>query len=729
MFTKKMLNEAQRKAVEDTEGAVVVFAGAGSGKTRVLTHRIIYLIEDKGVNPWNILAITFTNRATREMKRRLDDSLGENSVWVSTFHSLCAKMLFRYAERLGYGAHFSIFDESASNRAFKRVLREKHLEDDKRGDYFKDCVGIAKNRGQNPEAYRETIKDDKDADLIMELYERYDEVLKENDAMDFDDLLIKALELLTEVPEARECFQDRFRYILVDEFQDTNEVQCKIIKLLSGKWGNVFVVGDDDQSIYGWRGADVENILNFDKLFDNARVYKLEENYRSTPEILECANNIIKNNLARSPKTLFTNKPGGVRVEYLVNSDEYEETDRIISAIYGLKKYSGYLNGDIAILVRNNSLTRIFETNFNRLGMKYKVYGGFKFFERKEILDVVAYLRLIVNPKDSDAFLRIVNFPKRKIGDATVEVLDTYCREKGISLWEGLNRLSDIDELPPGAKAKLKNFEALVNELTLESGKRDVRNFVEYLIEKVGFKDYYLSTERAEDENRWANIAELLNVVREGDREETLNDFLQNLILAGKGEEDSDESAVTISTMHSAKGLEFKVVFLAACEEGIIPSSKSLAQKELEEERRVMYVAATRAKERLYISYALSRRAYKEIKRPIPSRFVAEARGENLKYKQNRFFEDGGYGRYSRENHDFVGAAAKLPTPVVERPKVVYRKDASGFAPGKKVRHKKYGTGTVIIVTGEGRSAVATVAFKGLGLKKFALMNAPLELL
>lgn len=750
---KFALNEMQRRAVEDTEGAVLVFAGAGSGKTRVLTHRVIHLIEDKNVPDYNILAITFTNKATDEMKQRLEDMLGENDVWVSTFHSLCVRILFRHAEKIGYGPNFSIFDETASKRVMQRVLREKHLEDEKDKDKYRYHISAAKNMGLGPDAYFNLIRvKEKDAMLISEVYERYDEILFENNAMDFDDLLMKCRQLLEEHEDVLSYYQNRFRYIHVDEFQDTNEIQFEIVKLLAGKWGNVFVVGDDDQSIYGWRGANVKNILEFDRAFPNVKTYKLEQNYRSTQQILDAANRLIRHNKARSDKQLFSDKKDGVKVEYLFCANEYNEVDNVTDRIMSLKKNQGYTNGDFAVLVRTNSLTRLFEKTFNSLRLPYRIFGGFKFFDRKEILDVVAYMRLIVNPSDSEALTRIINFPKRGIGDTTIAHLEEYAASVGEKLTTVVDEIQSVPGVSPATKAKIAVFNELMAELTLAKGQMNLTDFAAYLVEKVGFEQFYKAQEKEEEVARWENIDEFLRYVEETSEDNPdldLTGFLQTLALNNEVETEDDGEKITIATMHSAKGLEFRVVFIVACEEGILPSSLSMKDNGVEEERRVMYVAMTRAQERLYISCVKGvRNRFNRQESTMPSRFIAEAKGEQPSFSSNsvgRYGSPyaGGYGRrqidraYERmddysdaiphEGQMRIGATA--PKPMVEQPKKIYNKSAEGFVSGAKVKHKKYGIGTVIIVSGSGPSTTVTVAFKDLGLKKFALMNAPLELL
>ena len=740
MTDLEKLNPEQRKAVTDTEGAVLVFAGAGSGKTRVLTHRIAYLIDEKKINPWNILAITFTNKATREMKERLTDMLGENDVWVSTFHSLCVSILHKYAQNIGYTQNFTIYDETASKRALLKVLREKRLEEDDK-DTYAYHIGKAKNAGLNSDEYFARIRAfEKNAMLICEVYDAYERTLFENNAMDFDDLLIKCYRLLSECDEALEFYSRKFKYIHVDEFQDTNLIQFELLKLLASKWKNIFVVGDDDQSIYGWRGADVRNILEFDRAFPELKIYKLEQNYRSTQQILDCANRLISNNKSRTAKTLYSEKKDGVKVEYLVSSTEYEEVDRVTSQILALKRQYGYSDSDFAVLVRNNALTRLYETNFKKSRIPYKVYGGYKFFDRKEILDVIAYIRMLVNEKDSDAITRIINFPPRGIGDTTVDKLINYSAEKSLTLFDTVMDI-DYSDFTPAIKSKVGIFRNFIGEMLREKSNKPLVEFICELVVKAGFEKYYRSTGKEEDLNRWENIEEFLTFLQENyeDSQIDLGEFLQTLALSTDADNDSENvDSVVIATMHAAKGLEFKVVFIIACEEGIIPSSQSIREANgIEEERRVMYVALTRAQERLYVSAVRGvRRKYNRTEPAIPSRFFSEAKGETPQPFVRNF---GLYGKNEKYNDSYETAipeyidytekpvVSPVKTEVQVKPKV-YNTSSEGYKPGAKVEHRKYGKGTVITVSGSGTATTVTVAFPGLGVKKFALMNAPLTL-
>ena len=734
------LNDVQKQIVVDTEGPVLVLAGAGSGKTRVLTYRVAYLVGEKKVFPYNILAITFTNKATAEMKERLDVLLGtENRVWISTYHSLCATILRKFADRLGYDANFSIYDETDSNRVIQKVLREKHLENDSIKDRIKDHISEAKNGGLSPDEYFKDINGIvNDAELVCDIYERYEELLKLSNAMDFDDLLHKVKKLFEENPDVLEIYQTRFRYIHVDEFQDSNQVQYELVKMLAGKWGNIFVVGDDDQSIYGWRGAVVENILNFDKVFKDAKVYRLLENYRSTPQILDVANKVIRNNKARHEKELFTNRASGVRVEYFSAYNDYNEADWVIDNIMALKRHNGYTNKDFAILVRVNSLTRLFENKLSSCNMKYRVLGGFKFFDRKEIQDVIAYMRVIANTRDSEAIERIINFPRRGIGDTSIEKMGAYSREHGVYLIDVIFDITENGVLTGATAKKVEEFRDLIADLR-ENKNKPLHEFANYLVDKVGFEYAYTSTGKDEDFNRWENIQEFLRHIKEfaGQRPNaTLEEFLQTVSLAPEREEELyDGEMITLATMHSVKGLEFKVVFIVGCEEDVFPSARCKKEGGIEEERRVMYVAVTRAKERLYISHAQKRFRFNKVQENLPSRFIGEAKG-SVDTRENAYAiynEKRAYMERRGPQPEYWNDSPKKSTYVPQvQPKVqpkIYNKDMSKFVGGAKVQHPVYGVGKILIVIGTGDKTNVTVAFEGLGVKKFILALAPLTLI
>ena len=740
-FDLSMLNECQRKAVEDTEGAVLVFAGAGSGKTRVLTYRVANLIEN-GVDSYRILAITFTNKATREMKERLQDMLGDNSVWISTFHSFCAFVLRKNGDCLGYNSNYSIYDETGVKRVIKIVLKEKNLEESNLKDSIRYHISKAKNLCKDSNAYFEYIKKrTRDAIDICECYQRYEEIMKQNNAMDYDDLLMKTAELFENHPEVLEYYQNRFHYIHVDEFQDTNEVQMKITKLLAKKHNNIFVVGDDDQSIYGFRGANIRNILDFEQAFPNAKIYKLMENYRSTQYILQAANNVICNNTGRKEKELFTNGSKGVRVEYKFGFNDHNEAEWVIDNIKTLINLYGYKRSDFAILVRANSLTRVFEGKLREKGISYKVYGGFKFFERKEIQDVLSYLRVLINPFDDEAITRIINVPRRGIGASTIENLQNYSHNNGINMYDAIMKIEKIEDFSPSVKRKIIVFAELLQDLQTQAKEMDLFDFGKYLIEKVGFEESFKATGKEDDLNRWENLVELLAYIKEYEKanpKTPIEQFLQNIVLVSD-EDNTEEDNVVLATMHSVKGLEFRVVFIVGLEEGTFPSNMSMNEENgIEEERRVMYVAITRAKERLYLSCAQRRFKYNREQSYIPSRFIYESMGEDrakefeikkpvpdIKEEYNNINQYTAYSQSKIKKYNKVIAAPKIEY-VKEK---VFNTNTDGFVSGAKVTHRRYGTGTIIAIDGSGASKNATIAFKDLGIKKFTLSSAPLKLL
>ncbi len=727
-FTLQNLNQAQRQAVECTEGPVLVLAGAGSGKTRVLTHRIAYIINQNLARPYEILAVTFTNKAANEMKERICKMAdGGIDVWVSTIHSFCTSVLRRFIELLGYKKSFTIYSEEDTERVIKRILREKHVEEES-GDIL-SLISYAKSQGITPENFSLDLPSGLETETMQEVYKAYTETMKNSNALDFDDLLIKVAELFENFPEALEYYQNKLKYIHVDEFQDTNEIQLRIIKMLASKRRNLFVVGDDDQSIYGWRGANIENILNFDKDYPDAHVFKLEENYRSTPEILNVANNVIKNNKSRHQKTLYTERKNGTRVEYFSCYNDREEAERIISTIRNLKYYNGYQNKDFAILVRNNSLTRMFEQNLNSSRINYKVFGGFKFFDRKEVLDVFAYLRIFVNPDDNEAVERIINFPRRGIGETTVEKLVAISKENGVSLFDLIANIEKYSNFVSSATIKkLNEFYSLISDLIADYKEKKLDEFVKCLVEKVDFENAYTTydkdgKQKEDDYNRWLNIQELVSYTKQyvdNTGSDSLEDFLTGCTLQSKGDIDSGDF-VTIATIHAVKGLEFPVVFIVACEENILPSQKTIRENEngVEEERRLMYVAATRAKDKLYISYTSQRFLYGQTKASLPSRFITEARGElqpkisspNVQYVQHK-----PVSTYATKIEPQLKTIEKTP------PQKKSNDDIKKFVSGAVVTHPRYGDGTVIVVMDD----TVTVLFKDVGVKKFVLSVAPL---
>ena len=621
----EQLNEEQIKPVLETEGAVLVLAGAGSGKTRVLTSRIAHLIEDKRVPASAILAITFTNKAANEMKERLEKIVDIHSSWVCTIHSMCVRILRMYAAEAGLTSNFSIYSEVERNNIIKKSFQECDYEDEKLLKLVKFHIANAKMLGFDPEKYAEEYAGDRDIDDITKIYTRYQKHLRENNALDFDDLLNETRLLLKNNADAREYLSGRFRYILVDEFQDTNAVQYEIIKMLASEHGNLFAVGDDDQSIYGWRGAKIENILHFEKDFHGAKVFKLERNYRSTKNILTLANTIIKNNRGRKDKTLWTQNPDGETPKVHEAEEESGEARYIAHTLARLVE-RGYSYSDFAVLMRLNALTRSFEQEFTGDGIPYKVFGGFKFFERKEIKDLLAYLRLINNPFDSEAALRIINFPKRGIGAKTVETLQNYAFQTESSVYDAL---LDIDELGfnSGTKEKLIGFRDLVKNWIIASQETPVNELVKQIISDTNMREAY-ADDSDESINKRANIEEFINSVEEYCKlnpDTTLTDYLNQVTLSSDTDEMDESDYVTLATVHAVKGLEFKCVFICGLEENIMPVSRAVENEDdMEEERRLMYVAITRAEDNLYLTRSKSRYLYGKREPTMRSRFLKE---------------------------------------------------------------------------------------------------------
>ncbi len=771
------LNSEQIKPVKDTEGPVLVLAGAGSGKTRVLTSRIAYILREGLASPRQVLAITFTNKAASEMKERVRTEIGDVSdMWICTIHSMCVRILRMYTAEAGIKPDFSIYSDTERKNIIKKCLKELDYDDEKLLKTCKFHVGNAKMLGLEPDQYARKYEYERNIDDCMRVYRQYEQHLKENNALDFDDLLLYTRRLLRSDDDARQYLSDRFKYVLVDEFQDTNAVQYDIIKLLTGVHGNLFCVGDDDQSIYGWRGAEIENILQFDKDFPSAKVYKLERNYRSTGSILKLANEIIKNNAGRRGKTLWTDMEDGAKPQYFAAEDELSEAlfaARTISDLIA----QGYKFSDFAILMRINALTRSFEQEFNKYNIPYKVFGGLKFFERKEIKDVLAYLRLIANPYDSEALARIINVPRRGIGSRTIEAMEEYASQNGLTLYDAV---LDCDFLPvnSGAKGKLKAFGSMIKSLVISSLETPVNTFVREVINAASLKEAY------EDENDLANIEEFIASVDDFSRlnpEASLSEYLSQVTLYSDTDEMDESNYVTLATIHAVKGLEFRAVFVVGLEDGIMPSSRAESEgRELEEERRLMYVAITRAKERLYLTRAKERNLYGRRERTVPSRFLKELSAQlGIKdtpmYAGNRYgygksgygkrYEGdfygkggygngaygksegygGGYGKSAEEDRGYSRSLYSSDEEFAERPasyaspaksfsgygafgaKPAAQQQGGKYKVGTKVRHAKFGNGTVVAVRNGG--TVINVAFDGQGIKELSASLAPLTII
>ncbi len=711
-----LLNEEQLKPVTDTQGAVLVLAGAGSGKTRVLTYRIAYLIEKCGVSPYNILAITFTNKAAGEMKERIHAVTGQDGMWVMTFHSFCARVLRNDADKLGHSRNFSIYGEAETDRIITRILKEGFPEDTDKKKTIRWHISAAKSIAMTPDQYSLRIKDHPECALITQVYEKYEEELAKNNAFDFDDLLLKTFLLFAMHKDVLEKYQDRFLYVHVDEFQDTNKIQFLLVKMLVRKYGNIFVVGDDDQSIYGWRGADVGNILNFKKDYPDCRIYKLERNYRSSGNILKTANKVIANNAGRMGKQLWTDREDGVDVSYRSLGDDKTEADFVLEQIMNLVKNHGYKYSDFAILVRINSLTRVFEDRMSSYGMPYRVIGGFKFYERKEIKDFIAYLRMAVNPADGESVTRIINFPKRGIGDACVDALISACAEKNVSLFDGLMILDELD-LSSAYKKKLSPFAALAADISENKDKMPLDEYVKYVFDRIDFYSAY-DIDDPEGRTKLENIDQFLTSVHEfcaDNPDVKLEEYLQTLSLLTDADETDEGNYITIATIHGVKGLEFRCVFIVGLEEGIFPSLRSdTTSADVEEERRIMYVAITRAKERLWLTNAGRRFRFGKTESNPVSRFV----------KESGLIAAARKSEERTVHHTVQKALRREIPPAFGRPAVTATKDISVFKQGATVNHPKFGKGVIQEVTGEN----ARIAFEKMGVKVLNLRLAPLTI-
>ena len=746
------LNPEQRAAVEQTQGPLLVLAGAGSGKTRVLTCRIAHLI-DSGVPAWKILAITFTNKAAREMVERVDALSGESGkdAWVSTFHSCCARILRRDIEKLGYKREFAIYDEDDRMTVIKGVAKSLELNDKEfPPKAIKAAISDAKNRMLTPREWLKDAGDNFRNRKLCEAYEKYEIALRGNNALDFDDLLIKTLELLSEHPPVLQYYQDKFDYVLVDEYQDTNIAQYQFVRLMAGGKRNLCVVGDDDQSIYGWRGADIRNILEFEKDFPDCRVIKLEQNYRSTANILDAANQVIAHNAGRKEKALWTQCDPGDKVGLYHAMDERDEA--AFAALMSKKLISqGMRPGEIAVLYRTNAQSRVLEEAFVRAGVPNRIYGGQRFYDRKEVKDLIAYMRALVNPDDDVSVRRIINEPKRGIGDSTVEALALYAGENDLSLMAAVLD-SEGAGLSSRAQRLVGGFADLMVELTEAMYSMSITEFVSALIEKTGYVRALEESKTEENQTRIENIRELEGAVSEFAKlnpEGTLTDFLENVALITDVDNLNQTSgAVTLMTLHSAKGLEFDAVFLVGMEEGVFPLSRALFDETaLEEERRLAYVGITRAKKKLYLSHAHTRMLYNARSANQLSRFVSEIPQRLIQegavksqtrvpMPQRRPYEDAPRSGYSSRPAPRANAEKPSGKPALNIPGLqkgfgggqpAPQRSLKLFRVGDNVIHAVFGRGRVSEVSGEGSDQKVIVDFDSGARKRFSANIAPLR--
>ena len=782
MLNLNLLNKEQREAVETVDGPLLVLAGAGSGKTRVLTYRIANLIENHGVAPWSILALTFTNKAAKEMKERTDKLIGieESDMWVTTFHSFCVRVLRIDIDRLGYDSRFVIYDEQDQNGIIKDIVSPQ-IFDEKRmsNGLVRSMISQAKNSGESPERFlldSGTGMDDK----LVEIYRAYQKKLKSSNALDFDDLLIKTVELFETCPDVLEKYRKKFRFVLVDEYQDTNAPQYRIIKLICGEHRNICVVGDDDQSIYGWRGADIRNILDFEKDFPGAKVIRLEQNYRSTKAILDCANSVITHNMGRKSKKLWTAKVGGSPVEFLSVQNERDEAYNIAKTIIDLRRREDRKFNDFAILYRTHAQSRVLESVLvSGFGIPISVIGGTRFYARREIKDLLSYLRLIANPSDDGALKRIINVPKRGIGEATVSAIE--------SLSESMDQSMLITILTPGIlpekiSKKVSRFADLMRDLFAKRYELSLEMLTEYIIDAIGYAQYIVEQGDDNLETRQENIEELLGAMREHEEQITpgsdaLQSFLELTALNSDADNiDESDGTVKLMTLHSAKGLEFPVVFMPGMEDDIFPSRRSKEDETgIEEERRLCYVGVTRAKERLYLYAAEQRALYGQTQHNDPSIFLEEMGfiSEDTPMKRNSFGSAGrdSYGRgnsfgrgsfygYERSgisdkprsdgvsiDPDVTAAIRKLngldrssdtsrTSPRQASPSGSGHSAATKASAAKRsyktqqrIRHPQFGEGTIIDISDAGSTVILSIDFDSVGVKRIAAGYVNLEII
>ena len=720
------LNREQQQAVQHTEGPLLILAGAGSGKTKVLTVRIAYLLA-QGVNPYEILAITFTNKAAKEMKSRVEGLVGDvaNRIWLSTFHSFCAKFLrFELDNFLGYNSNFTIYDTSDSQVVIKAVLKALNLDD----KYYPvgamlSAISDAKNKLMFASDYRKQARDFYQQ-KVADVYEYYERELRKNNALDFDDLLLVAVKLLQSNAAVLDKYSKRFKYVMIDEYQDTNHAQYLLAYLLSSHWKNIAVVGDADQSIYAWRGADIQNILDFEKDYPNCTSIKLEQNYRSTKIILDAANAVIDNNEGRPEKNLWTDKVEGAKIQHFTAQSEHEEAAFIGDTIVKKHDIHGVPYGDMAILYRTNAQSRVLEEALIKRALPYTMVGGTKFYDRKEIKDVLAYLRVLYNPFDDLSLLRIINVPKRSIGATTVSKLQDYARENGTSLFMTLTQLHLVDTIKGKTKEKLEEFGMLIFTLVAEMDDKSVLDILEAILDRTGYLAQLEESTDPQDQARAENIGELLSVAKDFQDTNptgTVEDFLEQVALVNDVDSfEQEESKVTLMTLHAAKGLEFPIVFLGGLEEGLFPHSRTLMNpEEIEEERRLAYVGITRAEKELYISNATTRTVFGRTSSYLPSRFIDEIPAELVDSL-----------RAKRRIPDDIKPTVPRHMSVASRPvtKPIIRNEViADWKVGDTAIHSKWGNGKVVNVSGEGAGMKLTIEFPTQGVRVVMAKFAPVK--
>ncbi len=733
------LNPQQAEAVINTEGPMLIMAGAGSGKTKVLTCRVANLLQ-KGVRPYRILAITFTNKAAAEMRERVNNMSGPaaKDVWLFTFHAFCARFLRMEIDKLpGYGGNFAIYDTADSQNLIKQILKEMNL-DDKRfqPSGILSRISNAKNALQDAAAFARQAGDFYEQ-KVADIYSRYEQKLQLNNALDFDDLLMLSIKLLQENKEVREKYQDRFDYLLVDEYQDTNHAQYLLTKFLAAKHRNICVVGDADQSIYGWRGADIQNILDFEKDYPDAKVIKLEQNYRSTQIILDAANAVIENNTGRKPKNLWTENKSGADIIYFQAVDERDEARFVIEQLQNLQRTENKKLGDMAILYRTNTQSRIFEEMLMKSGISYNMVGGLKFYERKEIKDIIAYLRVIFNPADSLSLLRIINVPKRGIGDASLAKIQAYAAANNVSLFEAVSNAAAIDGLSSRFVSKLDDLAGIIFELMNLANEAPVEDLIDRVLRDTGYLEELENERTPQAQSRIDNLHELISVAQEfaaSEEENNLENFLAHVALVSDIDDtELGEDAITLMTLHSSKGLEFPVVFLVGMEEGLFPHARTLMDEtEIEEERRLCYVGITRAKEKLFLSSTKMRTIYGNTVTYPPSRFLQEIPAHLVKTikRQERFSALENFKQVSEKYSARPQKPASTFNPhsfMPQKPAAAAGGTGTRFNTGDRVSHSKWGEGMVVSVKDSPDGQEVKVAFAGAGVRSLLTKYAVLK--
>ena len=736
MSDLELLNREQQEAVLHVDGPLLILAGAGSGKTRVLTYRIAHLIDECGVNPWNILAITFTNKAAGEMRERVDKIVGygSESIWVSTFHSTCVRILRRYIDRLGYDTNFTIYDTEDQKTVMKSVCQKLQLD----SKLYKErmllnVISHAKDEYISPNEFLLEAKGDFRQEKIAQAYVEYQKELKKNNALDFDDLLVKTVELFQSCPDVLEYYQNRFRYIMVDEYQDTNTVQFKFISTLARQYRNLCVVGDDDQSIYKFRGANIRNILDFEKVFPDAKVVKLEQNYRSTQNILNAANGVIANNRGRKEKALWTENEQGEPILFQQFQNGYEEAEYVSGEISKKVRKGEAEYQDFAVLYRTNAQSRLFEEKFLYANIPYKIVGGVNFYSRKEIKDILAYLKTIDNGKDDLAVRRIINVPKRGIGNVTLAKVQAYADSRDISFFEALEEAGEIPGLGKAA-LKIQPFVHLIHEMCLSLADMSMQDLIQAILDKTGYAEDLKNEDTDESEARLENIDEFINkavTYEEGAEEPNLSGFLEEVALVADIDSVEDgDNRVLLMTLHSAKGLEFPYVYLAGMEDGLFPSYMSIAAddptEEIEEERRLCYVGITRAMKELTITCARCRMVRGETQYNNVSRFVREIPSELLARKSVMPREPKKPEVPQNTSYQKAKEAFRTKTFDPQQFKVV-KADKLDYTVGDQVSHVKFGKGTVLEITEGGRDYEVKVDFERFGVKKMFASFAKLK--